>query len=273
MTRIQQYPAAIVITVALLATATHGGAVEATWARLDQGLELAVLDAEGGPITVLRIDPEHWQTVALAASDLDGQGRTTAQWATEHGLTAAINAGMYRTDMLTNTGYFHTGDHVNNGVWNQRDYRQAACFEPRQPGLPRFVLNDLDAVPESTFVHQYDVVVQNLRLIAKPGENRWQPQPKRWSEACLGEDAQGRMLWIFSRAARSMHDLNELLLSLPLDLVAAQHLEGGPEAQLWVSPTRLQEVGSFETGFSEHDLNRSPWRVPNVLGIRPRAAD
>ncbi|MEZ4388118.1 MAG: phosphodiester glycosidase family protein [Candidatus Krumholzibacteriia bacterium] len=242
----------------------------APWAGLADGLDLGVFETDQGPLTVLRIDPARWQTVALAASALDGRSRTAAEWGQEHGLTAVINAGMYGADLLVHTGYFRTGEHVNNGIWNQRDYRQVACFEPREPGLPLFVLQDLDTVAESSFAHRYDVVVQNLRLIKKPGENRWSPQARRWSEACLGEDADGRMLWIFSRTARSMHDLNRALLDLPLGLVAAQHLEGGPEAQLWVAPAHLDMIGSDETGSVEHDLNRTAWRVPNVLGIRPR---
>jgi len=240
------------------------------WQDLDDGLDLGVFPAGNGSVTVLRIDPQRWETVALAASALDCSNSTARQWARKHDLIAVINAGMYAADHSTHTGYFRTGDHVNNGLWNQSDYRQVACMEPRREGLPRFVLHDLDEVPESSFMDDYGVVVQNLRLIKKPGENRWSQQPRRWSEACLGEDAQGRMLWIFCRKPHSMYDFNELLLSLPLELVAAQHLEGGPEAQLWIEPTHLEAVGSFETGFLESDANKVAWPVPNVLGLRRR---
>jgi hypothetical protein len=245
-------------------------AASGEWEQLAEGLDLGRFTDDVGTIVVLRIDPERYETVALAASAGDGRSRTARQWGREHGLVAVINAGMYAQDHATHTGYFHVGDHVNNGRWNQNDYRQAACFEPRRPGLPRFVLHDLDEVPEDTFVADYDVVVQNLRLIKKPGENRWPPRPRKWSEACLGEDAEGRQLWIFSRQARSMHDLNEVLLALPIALVAAQHLEGGPEAQLWIDPAGLESVGSYESGFWESYSNHVAWAVPNVLGIRPR---
>jgi hypothetical protein len=57
-----------------------------------------------------------------------------------------------------------------------------------------------------------------------------------------------------------MHDLNDVLLALPLDLVSAQHLEGNLPAQLHVraSGTTL----TVPTG----DLPP----IPNVLGIKPR---
>ncbi|HEY6946849.1 MAG TPA: hypothetical protein VI431_17050, partial [Candidatus Acidoferrum sp.] len=57
-----------------------------------------------------------------------------------------------------------------------------------------------------------------------------------------------------------------------IGLVAAQHLEGGPEAQLYVhvGATELEMVGSYETAFTENDANSAAWPVPNILGVRPR---
>lgn len=78
------------------------------------------------------------------------------------------------------------------------------------------------------------------------------PAREKWSEAALGEDSAGRILFIFSRAPFSMHDLNQELLASDIGLVAAQHLEGGPEAQLYVHAggVEMDLYGSFETSFS-----------------------
>ena len=56
-----------------------------------------------------------------------------------------------------------------------------------------------------------------------------------------------------------MHDLNNILLSLPIDLVCAQHLEGGPEAQMYVKvgKTEIEKIGSYETTFNEDDVNKT----------------
>lgn len=69
-----------------------------------------------------------------------------------------------------------------------------------------------------------------------------------------------------------MHDLNRELLRADIGLVAAQHLEGGPEAQLYVKVGKfeLEFVGSFETGFNENDSNVVGWPIPNVLGVKRR---
>ena len=55
-----------------------------------------------------------------------------------------------------------------------------------------------------------------------------------------------------------------------IGLVALQHLEGGPEAQLYlnVGDTELEMVGSYETSFRENDGNARAWRIPNVLGVK-----
>lgn len=97
-------------------------------------------------------------------------------------------------------------------------------------------------------------------------------QQKKWSEAALGEDKSGNVLFIFSRAPFSMHDFNQELLGLGIDIVAAQHLEGGPEAQLYfkIDSWELEIFGSYETGFKENDDNSISWPIPNVLGIRPK---
>lgn len=267
--------AAVIGLVLLAALGVHGAVAPEPepWQCLAPGLDLARFPVDDATVSVLRIDPDEWQTVALAASELGDGNRSVRSWGRRHGFAATINAGMYAAeDHLTHTGYFHTGEHINNGVWNQRDYRQAACFEPREPGLPRFALQDLDAHPESTFVHRYNVVIQNLRLIRKPRENRWSPQSRRWSEACLAEDTAGRALWIYCPEPNSMHALNELLLALPLDIVAAQHLEGGPGAQLWVNPAGLDSMARHEAEILEREHAGLALPVPNVLGIKARGA-
>jgi hypothetical protein len=69
-----------------------------------------------------------------------------------------------------------------------------------------------------------------------------------------------------------MHDLNEELLKSGIGIVAAQHLEGGPEAQLYlhVGNVELDLFGSYETSFKEDNGNETPWPIPNILGIRPK---
>jgi hypothetical protein len=254
---------------------TEGG-----FRELGPGLELGEFPLESGvrsgkaPLTILRIDPARWDLQLVARSHRDEPRNLTAEeWADRYGLVAAINAGMYQTDFLTHVGYMKVGDHVNSRGINT--YESVAAFGPVNDSLPAFRIFDLDDHSLSEVAEQYHTVIQNLRLIKRPGENRWEQQDKRWSEAALGEDDQGRVLFIFAPAAWSMHELNEHLLSLPLGLVSAQHLEGGPEAQLFVrlGDTTVQLTGSYEGSFEKNFENVVAWPIPNVIGVRPRQAD
>jgi hypothetical protein len=255
--------------------------VASPWRTLAPGMELGTfattVSSEHGEsfITVLRIDPALWDLEFTGLSRTGGStGQTAKRWSEDYKLSAATNAGMFGEDYKTHVGYLRFREHVNNGGVNV--YQSVAAFDPRREGLPRFRIFDLDSpgVTMDMILRDYASVIQNLRLIKRPGQNRWSRQEKMWSEAALGEDASGRILFIFCRSPLAMHVLNQELLGIGIGLVCAQHLEGGPEAQLYVhvGDQELELWGSFETSFTENDANEAPWAVPNVLGVRPRAS-
>jgi hypothetical protein len=267
----------------LLALKAHPTGNAATpWHTLAPGMELRVLTAKtpslagDSKITVLRIDPKLWQLEFMGISRTgEARGHTGREWCEKHKLAAAINAGMFDTDYKTHLGYLAAGDHLNNRRINR--YQSVAAFDPRRASLPRFHIFDID-VPGTTIpgiLRDYASAVQNLRLVKRPGSNQWGRQGRSWSEAALGEDSAGRILFIFSRSPFSMHDFNRELLAANIGLVAAQHLEGGPEAQLYlrVGQVEMELFGSYETSFREDNSNATPWPVPNVLGVRPRSPD
>jgi exopolysaccharide biosynthesis protein len=268
-----------IVSVGLLLVAAlpaWGQTYDGGFKQLSEGLELARFKvAHATPVgdstvVVLRIDPRLWNlTMGCASTSSSGRNMTAKEWAEEYGLVAVINAGMFNADHRTHTGFMKAGDHLNNPQANE--YQSAAAFEPTKPGLPEFHIFALDETPLDSIRGNYATVVQNLRLIKRPGNNRWSQQPKKWSEAALGEDAEGRILFIFCRSPYSMHDLNRILLSLPMDLVAAQHLEGGPEAQIFIDyeDQKLDLVGSYETDFFESDDNHRAWQIPNAIGAKP----
>ena len=250
-----------------------------SWTTLAPGLTQATFPtARATPVgdstfVVLRIDPAQWQPAVLTVRDVDAPYPLGSRaWAHTTGAPLVTNAGMFATDHRTHVGYLRTATHVNSAGVNQ--YKSVAAFTPLRDGLPPFRIYDLDVTPMDSIRARYQSVMQNLRLIKRPGENRWGMQDQRWSEMALAEDAAGHMLLVFSRSPYPMHVFNEILLDLPLDVVAAQHLEGGPEAQLLVRPpgqdTTHVWVGSYETGFYEDDSNDEIWPIPNALVVAPR---
>lgn len=272
-------PLALLLGVLLACPAPAAPAAGGAWQELAPGLDLGEFALQNAPargeasVVVLRVDPDRWQLGLHCASADSGAGnRSVRQWCEQEGLVAAINAGMFAADHRTHVGYLRCGDHVNNP--REVRYQSVAAMRPRDPDDPPFRIFDLDRPGGDldAIAAAYRDVVQNLRLIRRPGENRWSPQQKRWSEAALGEDAAGRALLIFCGGQYSMHDLNAELLRLPLDLVCAQHLDGGAAAQLAVLTGGLARtwIGSDLTDASERDPRRPARPVPFVIGVQPR---
>ena len=247
---------------------------DSNWQELAKGLELGKFKVTkespvgDSTITILRIDPSLWDLKLLSMKATDEQQSLTAkQWSEKYELVTVINAGMFGTDYISHVGYMKSGDQLNSSVVNK--YQSIAAFTPLRSNIPPFRIFDLDEMSVDSVIQDYQNVIQNLRLIKRPRENRWSQQSKKWSEVALGEDNQGRPLFIYSRSPYSMHDFNEILLSLPIGLTCAQHLEGGPEAQLYlnIDSTEIELIGSYETHFYESNNNQHAWPIPNVIGV------
>lgn len=266
---------------------THGqpGRVTPSWQEVASGLEWTWFHAHeetpagDSTLVVIRADPNQWTPRLFVASGEDRSRFLTArQWAERQNVPVVANAGMFATDGSTHVGYLRTADgHVNSPTVNH--YQSAAAFARKREGLPSFRIFDLDEIPIDSVTARYQAVVQNLRLIKHSRENRWGPQTKRWSEVALAEDDAGRMLFVFSRSPYPMHTFNEILLDLPLGVMAAQHLEGGPEASLVLNTETLTPaakdslrvwMGSWETDFYEVNDNKELWPIPNVIGLTRR---
>ena len=246
------------------------------WQRLDRGLAVGRFDRRPGKpddpeMVIIRVNPEYYELVLLCASQLKEKNMTVKQWCLKYKLIGGVNAGMFQEDYKSNVGYMKNFVHVNNPRISPL-YKSVAAFHPRTGNRPLFRIFDADRDNIRDVIDRYATVVQNLRLIRRTAENRWdRKQGKKWCEVALGEDKKGNALFIFSRKPYSMYEFNEILLKLPLDLVAAQHLEGGPLASLYFSyaGVTFDFIGSCAINIGAGDGN-SYWAVPNVIGFRKR---
>jgi phosphodiester glycosidase len=250
----------------------------APWRPLATGLEVAELVAPvrsavgDSRVVVVRVDPAHYEFRLLSSKLLGLPANPTAQeWVRRHGLVGAINASMYREDHRTSVAYMRDGPRVNNSRWTGDKAVFAAA--PTGPGLPAVRILDRTCEDTKALEPRYRILVQNIRMLDCAGRSTWAQQPRRWSTACVGTDGAGRVLLIHCRSPYSTHDLIEILRSLPLDLRRLMYVEGGPEASLYVELAGrevVSRVGSFETGFLEHDGNAAFWPIPNVIGFVKR---
>jgi hypothetical protein len=166
---------------------------DSTWIKVDEGLYRA--EFIGAPastvgdsrIEIIRIDPKLYEVKVMMVSETKGPNLTAKEWCQQYGLLAATNAGMFQTDGTTHVGYLKHDNHVNCGK-STSSYLSAAAFNPIDSTLPLFRIFDLDETPLEYVKANYQTVIQNLRLIKRPGHNTWSQQEKMWSEAALGED-------------------------------------------------------------------------------------
>jgi hypothetical protein len=246
-----------------------------TWRELAPGVEygrVLLEPAEGaanGTLEIVRADPAKVRLRALFGRGA-ANNATAAQWAAAQKLAVVTNAGMYATDYTTHVGYARVGGRVLTKAWNAK-YGSALLLDPRRPDLPAVQIVDIDTPAGRALSDGYDTVIQNLRLLKGEGVNVWKDSPRRWSEAALAQDRQGRLLVLFLRAPLTMKEFGDRVLRLGLGVVRAMHLEGGPEASLTVhlGGLDLDRNGCRETGFveAEGDSCAGQWRLPNVLGM------
>jgi hypothetical protein len=269
-------PFALIGLISMLFLHMHDAPAAVQWQQLDDGLELATIQAPmpskvgNKKITVLRIDPLHWKFQLMAAADHGKKPRTARQWATEFGLTAAVNAGMFQMDGLTNVGYMKVDGKVYNSRFN--DDNTMIAFGTDDAKLPKFQIVDRECQDWKSLVEKYQNVTQGIRMVDCRQKNKWSQQPREWSMVVMGMDKSGKALFISCRSPYSVHDFIEMLLGLELNLKNAMYLEGGPEASFFLKTKdcEVEQFGSYETGFFESDNNDRAWPIPNVIGISKR---
>ena len=246
--------------------------VQEQWKQVAPGLEHRVLSVKLEEysyrieINAIRIDPDKWDFVFRGISqEIEAESKTPKEWCEKYNLTAAINAGMYNGDYRTHTGYLRDGAHVNRRGRNS--YKSLLAFNPKpNKSVPPVKIFDIDqpGVTIDSVLKDYGTVIQNLRLIRRPGINVWGQQQNIWTEAALAEDRQGRIIFLYSSTPVSMHDFSKILLSSDLAVVATQHLDGNAPAQLYLKTGKTELILSEEPGLE--------LPLPNIIGIRLRQA-
>lgn len=243
-----------------------------SWQLIQPGTQFASIAVKGpsnqsNRLYLVRVDPARAKVTVALASETRTTARTAAEWCRTSNLAVAINLGMFQNDGQSNVGYLRHGSHANNPRWNS--YNSVLALNASGASDPQALWLDRDQTKDTQQLSRYEIVVQNLRLIAKERRNVWSTSAKRWSEAAVAIDSAGRVLFLFTRAPYTMREFNDLLLKLPLSIVAAMHVEGGPEASLSIHAAGidLDLAGSYETGFWPSDSNQKQWPIPNVLGV------
>lgn len=243
------------------------------WRQADEGLFIGefasppAIPGEPSLITVVKVDPAHYHFRLLCASENDRQRLTVKEWSEKFGLTVAFNAGMYQQDGFSSVGFMKNHQHVNNGHLNKN--RAVLAFNPVDTGVPPVQIIDRDFQDFESLKPRYRSFVQSIRMISLKQKNVWNPQPEGWNTLAIAVDRDGNVLLIFDESRQPVHQLVETLLSLPLAIVNAMYLEGGPQASLYVNTPglTLEKYGHLDSLINGSQPLRLAWPIPNVIGL------
>lgn len=242
------------------------------WLVLEEGLELARFPAEKPDgrrfeIVLLRISPDSFDFVIHSAAEEGERPASLKEWADRHDLVAAINAGMYLPDGITNTGYLRVGKCLNN----PRIVGAFGAFfltAPDKPHLPGVQLLDRAEDAWEALLPRYAMAVQNYRFISSGRRLLWQPGGPEHSIAAVGRDGEGRILLIHAREPLAGVHLGRLLLELPVDVRLVMYVEGGSQAGLLLRTPRFAHIwmGQYRANFRVSGNSDAP--LPNVIGVK-----
>lgn len=218
-------------------------------------------------LTVVHVDPTRYELRLLTAQE-HGRARTAKAWADDFSLTGVINASMYMPN-LRSTGLMRRGDVVNNGAINPR-FEGFLAFGPRREGLPPVRMAGSDCGDVDSLLVDYDVVVQNYRLLDCEGEAIEWRDPKTYSSAAIGIDDRGWVVFAHSGGPCRTSDFSRWLADPERRIDAAVFVEGGPDASLHLDAHgySLEVIGSYPGGAS----GGRGREIPNVVGFGPRGA-
>ena len=247
------------------------------WRQLDRGFELGTFlspqpAAVGNSLVqVLRINPKYYRLRLLNASSIkDGIPLTPKQWCRQNGLIAAINPSMFQADYKTSVSLMRTQTHTNNPRLSKD--MTILAFDRLSPDVPYVKIIDRQCEDFQFWRKKYRTLVQSIRMISCKGKNVWKQQQQKWSTAAIAIDRQSNILFIHVRSWYSTHDLNNVLLKLPLNISIAMYTEGGPQAQLYINTGKkeFEFVGSNERSLPQTKDVQIAWPLPNVIGISAR---
>lgn len=261
--------------ITVMAICASAALADGNFTSISKGVEYGIFSSGANgtvesKLHIVRINPAQARLGLITASEQRVGNKTVGDWCRDYKLVAAINAGMFLPDYKTNVGYLRNGNYVQNKKWNKK-YLSVLAFNPKIAGIEPAVLIDVDTQDPGRILDKlsrYDSVVQNLRLMKGNGINVWSKSDKKWSEAAIGIDGQGRILFIFCRFPYTMWQFNELIKSLGIGVTRMMHLEGGPVASMSIRTAGLKRdlAGSYESN-SNPQTSGSQISIPNVIGV------
>lgn len=239
--------------------------------KLDRGLVFYNFKGsyrdKGYDIYILKIDPNYFSLRLLMSSKLNISPLSLRQWAKKYNLIAVINASMFWEDKRTSTGFMKNKDYINQRIINKK-FRGFLVFNPNQKNIPQVDIIERGYTKNwDKLLNKYDTVIQNYRMIGENRKNLWQMDIASYSVSAIGIDRLNNVQFIFSYLPLSIHELNNILLDLPINIKSCIFTEGGNTSGMYI---KYRDFEKDLHGYSRIDIfNQNPNKpeIPNVIGV------
>lgn len=262
-----------------------------TFTGLAPGLELGLAHLpeskarghDDAVFVVLRVDPGTYSFSLHMAGGAEG-ALSPAQWSGRQNLCAGINAGMYLPDKSTSIGYMRAGKVLGNPKMGDR---LGAFFVAgqRKKGIAAVDVIEREGTDWRGCLQDYNIVVQNYRLMDSNGRTLWAEKGRAHSSAVVTKDARGRILFILSQEPLPVERFISYLKGFSLSPGVVMYVEGSAQACLFVRLDAGEAAGRSFSGAEARPVSGGVvyvWRgrqgllnlpgntdavVPNIIGV------
>jgi hypothetical protein len=253
-----------------------------TWEKIIEGFHFAEIDApyksiiNDSKITLVKINPKHFENQLLIAKELEKKSMTVKEWADTFNLDIVLNAGMYDlANKMQSKGYLQNNAHFNNSALHP-NYNSILAFNPTDSSQQKMTVLDLKCQAFSEIKKEYNCFAQGLRMLDCDGvPSAWNKRKQSCSMLVTACDFEGNIYFIFCRSPYSHNEMIAFMQQFNFKLRNAIYMEGGPQTSLYVNIKKedgtnfkLQKVGSYVSNTYAHDRNDHFWNLPNVIGLK-----
>ncbi len=269
----------LILCCSLAIKAQDSVKIDIQWQSFYEGLDYCEANApiksvvNDSKISLLKINPEKFDFRLLSASEFKKTTKTAPEWAGKFDLNVIVNAGMYDLSKgLKNKGYMKNYKHVNNPKLMEA-YNAVIAFNPKNKKDKKFRIIDLKCEPWEKVRKKYNCFAQGMRMTDCNGNAMaWNKKNQSCSMILASVDDVGNVYFIFTRSPYTHNEMISFLLSMPFKILSTIYLEGGPETSLYINmgEHKVEKTGSYISDTYPNDDNNRFWKLPNVIGIRPK---
>ena len=278
-------PCCLLLVVSLTGAAVHAAAQDIVWTPLADGLDAGVwkpgadCDDEVPELVMVKIDPERFRFSTYHYLDERLETPLTIkEWQRRTGAVVLLNAGLFRDD------YSYMGLLYKNGrsLGTKRHPLWQGLFvaEPQFTGLRKARVLDL-AVDGFAEEHPaYREAAQSLMLLDRSGKPRVRQTGKRAHQTLIGEDRDGRIVFMKTTEPAALHEMAECLQDGIPSIYQVMAMDGGASSDLLIAAhipvleTAMPSSGGTQSlqEFVDGNSNRHI-PLPSVIGVLPRSGE